>query len=472
MNTNFILNTDSYKASHWLQYPPNTRGIFSYIESRGGIFDKTVFFGLQAFLKEYLEGQVFNLSDILEAEEFWKTHGEPFNRKGWENMFAKYEGKLPIRIKAVPEGTVVPVGHVLVTVENTDPEFFWITSYVETALLRAVWYPTTVATVSWSIKQVIRKYLEETGDVNGLNFKLHDFGARGVSSFESAALGGMSHLVNFMGSDTVSGVIAAKRFYSEPMAGFSIPAAEHSSITSWGKEREVDAYRNMLKQFGGEGKLVAVVSDSYDIFNACKLWGTELKQEVIDSGATVIIRPDSGDPATVVLKAVMELDKHFGSVVNTKGFKVLNHVRVIQGDGINEESIKAILRTLKLRGYSADNVAFGMGGALLQQINRDTQKFAMKCSAANIATWIEDGDYGSGWKEEWIDVFKDPVTDTGKRSKKGRISLFRTNNTFMTLPEEVGQGEFAEVLQVVFENGKLFNETTFAEVRERANQNF
>lgn len=455
MKNNLVLNTDSYKASHWLQYPPNTEKIFSYIESRGGVYDKTVFFGLQAFIKEYLLTPV-TVEDVEEAAEFFAAHGEPFNEQGWLDLIAKHNGFLPIEIKAAPEGTVIPTSNVLVTVENTDPEFFWVTSYIETALLRAIWYPTTVATVSWSIKQLIKQYLEETGDVNGLNFKLHDFGARGVSSEESAALGGMAHLVNFMGSDTVSGVLAAKRYYNEPMAGFSIPAAEHSSITSWGRDKEVDAYRNMVKQFGRAGSLLAVVSDSYDIYNACKLWGTELKQDVIDSGATVVIRPDSGHPATVVLKCVKTLEKYFGAILNDKGYKVLNNVRVIQGDGINEESIKSILSSLKINGYSADNVAFGMGGALLQQINRDTQKFAMKCSAALI-------------NGEWVDVFKDPVTDSVKKSKKGRLELYSDDGfTFITRSEWDNIEGYVRVLRPIFRNGKLLIDDTFAEVRSRA----
>ena len=157
---NIILNTDSYKASHWLQYPPNTEKVFSYIESRGGAYNKHVFFGLQAFIKEYLSNPV-SMDMIDEAERVLKWHGEPFNREGWMRLIEKHDGYLPLKIQAVKEGTVLPLRNVLVTVENTDPEFYWLTSYVETAMLRAVWYGTTVATNSWSIKQVIKKALEK-----------------------------------------------------------------------------------------------------------------------------------------------------------------------------------------------------------------------------------------------------------------------------------------------------------------------
>lgn len=451
---NPILNTDSYKPSHWLQYPPGTEKVYSYIESRGGLFDQTLFAGLQPYLKEYLNDPV-TLEDVAEAEEFFKLHGEPFNKQGWLDMISEHGGYFPVRIRAVKEGTLVPTGNVLVSVENTDPKFFWATSYIETALLRAVWYMTSVATISWSIKQLIKQYLEETGDPTQIDFKLHDFGARGVSSYESAGLGGAAHLINFMGSDNITGILAARQYYNEPMAGFSIPAAEHSSITSWGRDREVDAYRNMLTQFAKPGALLAVVSDSYDILNACDMWGTVLKQQLLDSGALVVIRPDSGDPASIVLDVVKRLDKWFGSVVNAKGYKVLNNIRVIQGDGINEDSIRAILQTLKDAGYSADNVAFGMGGALLQHVNRDTQKFAMKTSTALI-------------NGVWVDVFKDPVTDSGKRSKKGRLALIKDGSTgeFVTVPNPE---DFESFLEVVWENGELKRDQPFAEIRAISN---
>lgn len=465
---NLLLNTDSYKASHWLQYPPNTDATFFYIESRGGLYDRTVFFGLQAILKEYLAKPISH-ADVDEARDLFAAHGEPFNEAGWRYIVDTHGGLLPVRIRAVPEGSVVPTHQALVTIESTDPMAYWVPSYIETLLLR-LWYPVTVATISWHAKQTIRQFLERTSDdpEGQLPFKLHDFGARGVSSAESAALGGAAHLVNFMGTDTVSGLMAAKAYYHEPMAGFSIPAAEHSTITSWGRENEADAYRNMLRQFAKPGAIVAVVSDSYDIFHAIREhWGKTLKQEVIDSGATVVIRPDSGDPVAVVHQCLELLDEAFGHTVNSKGYKVLNYVRVIQGDGINPNSIRAILERVTSAGYATDNVAFGMGGALLQQLNRDTQKFALKCSAARV-----DG--------KWIDVYKDPVTDHGKTSKRGRMTLLkhREYGTYKTVSLPADAASLAEVekplgfddaLVTVWENGHIGNDWTFADVRARAN---
>ena len=464
---NLLLNTDSYKASHWLQYPPHTEATFFYVESRGGIYERTLFFGLQAILKEYLSQPVTHAM-VDEAKEFFAAHGEPFNETGWRRIVDVHGGRLPLRIRAVPEGSVVPTHHALVTIESTDADAFWLPSYLETLLLR-LWYPVTVATQSWHLKQLIGEYLAKTSDdpAGQLLFKLHDFGARGVSSAESAGLGGAAHLVNFRGTDTVSGVLIAKAYYHEPMAGFSIPAAEHSTITSWGREREVDAYANMLNRFAKPGAIVAVVSDSYDIYRAIREhWGTTLRQQVIDSGATVVIRPDSGEPVDVVHQCLVLLDEAFGHSVNGKGHKVLKHVRVIQGDGINPTSVRAILERITKAGYAADNLAFGMGGALLQGINRDTQKFALKCSAAKIGG-------------EWIDVYKAPATDAGKLSKRGRLTLlhhkeFGTYRTAVVPPDAARiEGLHLDhgcehAMEVVWENGVLVRDWTFAEVRARS----
>jgi len=456
MFKNLLLNTDSYKPSHTFQYPPGTEYVYSYIESRGGRFDRTVFFGLQMWLKEYLSNPITR-ADIEEAAEFWAAHGEPFYREGWEYILEKHNGHLPVVINAVPEGTVVPVKNVLATIVNTDPKCWWLPGFLETAMLRAVWYPTTVATNSWYCKQIIKAALEKSSDDQAqVVFKLHDFGARGVSSQESAAIGGVAHLVNFMGSDTVAGVLAARKYYHEPMAAFSIPAAEHSTITSWGREHEVDAYRNMLKQFARPGSLVAVVSDSYDIMNATSnIWGGVLRDEVVASGATVVVRPDSGNSLTVPVDVVAALADKFGYTVNSKGYKVLpGCVRVIQGDGITPDTLPVILDNLLAAGFAADNIAFGMGGGLLQQVNRDSQRFAMKCSAVMI-------------NGTWREVFKDPAGDHSKASKRGQLALINDGEGWQTVSRE-GNAWRDQLLQV-WRNGDLQQEWTLAEIRERSN---
>lgn len=294
---NIMLLTDNYKVTHWRQYPKGAEIVYSYLESRGGQFDKTVMFGLQYIIKKYLTGKVITKKRIDEAEKFFTAHlGDKylFNREGWEYILKTYNGYLPIRIMAVPEGTLVGTHNVLVTVENTDPKCYWLTNYIETLLVE-VWYPITVATLSYHIKKIIMKYLEETGDPNLIDFKLHDFGFRGVSSVESAGIGGCAHLVNFKGTDTIAALIVAQKYYDCLMAGFSIPVSEHSTMTSWGRENEDKAMENMLDQY--PKGLIACVSDSFNIFLACRdIWGTKLKAKIMARDGTLVVRQDPNGP--------------------------------------------------------------------------------------------------------------------------------------------------------------------------------
>jgi nicotinamide phosphoribosyltransferase len=454
LGDNLLLLTDSYKLTHWRQYPPGTEKVYSYFESRGGMFDKVVFFGLQYFVERYLEGAVVTQDKIDEAAKIAALHlgnESLFNREGWEYILRKHGGMLPVSIKAVPEGSVVETHNVLVTVENTDPKCYWLTNYLETLLVQT-WYPTTVATLSRNMKIRIMEYLDETGNPELIDFKLHDFGFRGVSSVESAGIGGAAHLVNFKGTDTIASLILLRDYYDAGMAGFSIPAAEHSTITAWGREHESDAMKNMLEQF--PTGTVAVVSDSYNIYKACSdIWGDKLKEKVLGRNGMLVIRPDSGDPPEVVLKVLEILGDRFGYSRNEKGYKVLNDkVRVIQGDGMDYAMARDILDNLMIHKWSADNVSFGMGGALLQKLNRDTQKFAFKCSGVTV-----DG------KER--DVYKEPITDPGKNSKAGRLKLLRENGTYYTVKaDNPGKDELVEV----FRDGRLLRKYTLNEVRERA----
>ena len=458
---NLLLDTDSYKSSHWLQYPPQTEFISSYIEPRGGVFANTVFFGLQAYLLDSLSKPI-SQQDIDEAALLMGAHGVPFYQAGWQYVLDNHKGFLPVAIDAIAEGTVLPCRNAVVQVVNTDPNCYWLTSYLETALLRAVWYPSTVASLSYLCRGIIKTAMQKTCDsLDGLPFKLHDFGARGASSQQSAALGGLGHLVNFAGTDTVSALIGAARWYGmntpERMAGFSIPAAEHSTMTSWGRDAEVDAYRNMLKQFGGAGKIVAVVSDSYDLWNAIdNLWGGELRDEVLQNGGTLVIRPDSGDPVKVVREALERLAVRFGTRINSKGYKVLpDSVRLIQGDGINPVSLQKIIDAVIEAGFSIDNLAFGMGGGLLQQVDRDTLGWAMKASAARV-----DG--------AWRDVYKDPITSRAKRSKRGRLAVVQdASGQIDTIREDELAGR-DNLLRPVFRNGQLLVQDDLLTIRARA----
>lgn len=455
---NLLLLTDSYKVGHFKQYPKDTRTVYSYFESRGGMFPETVFFGLQYYLERYLDVTITK-EMIEEASDFYEAHfgtSALFNKEGWEYIVEKHKGKLPVRIKAVPEGTVVPNSNVLMTIENTDPECYWLTNYLETLLVQ-VWYGTTVATLSREMKKLIVRFLERTGDPGLINFKLHDFGFRGVSSVESAALGGCGHLVNFLGTDTVAALVMAREHYGCRMAGFSIPASEHSTITSWEPRGEVDAFENMIDQYG-DNPLYACVSDSFDIYRACReLWGTKLRDKVLSAKGTLVVRPDSGVPHKVVVKCLQILGEQFGYSLNEKGYKVLHpKVRLIQGDGIDYEETRKILTEMERDGWSTDNVAFGMGGGLLQKLNRDTQKFAFKCSQVTVG-------------ERHVDVFKSPVTDSGKNSKSGTLSLVQGLEAGKRALKTVkGKERFGDILETVYENGEILKRWTLDQIRDRA----
>lgn len=456
-----IHNTDGYKPSHFLMYPDLTQ-MYGYVESRGGKFNDLVMFGFQIFRNAYLKRPITR-EEIEFAAEFFPQYGVPFNRSGWEHILEQHSGFLPIRIYAVPEGTVVPVKNVLALVYATDPKCAWLVPYIETMLLRAIWYGTTVATGSREIKKVIARHLKETcdkADFGGLLYMLHDFGARGVSSLESAGIAGAAHLVNFSGSDTITGILYARQYYGEKLAAKTVPAAEHSTIITWKKQREVEAYRNIMEKFKGY-PIISVVSDTYDVFNATdNLWGEVLHDAVIASGSTLVIRPDSGDPALVVTAIARILEKRFGVKVNSKGFKVLQHVKILQGDGINRLSIDRILNTLKSAGFAASNMVFGMGGELLQSAMRDDQKFAFKICAATE-------------KGELFGVSKDPITDPGKKSKEGIPVLERDEkgnlHTVMYFSEyEAMKALEYGVMRLVFDGGFSFNSQSFKDVRSRA----
>lgn len=479
-SSNLLLMTDSYKASHFLQYPPGTKGLFAYLEARKGArYDHTLFFGLQYILQHYfghLDDCPLHASDVLVAEEFWKSHGEPFNTAGWMKIVDEHGGRLPLKIRAPKEGLLVPIDNALVTVESTDPDLWWLVTYVETMLMR-VWYPMTVATRSFFTKRIIKRFLNLTADdpAAEINFKLHDFGGRGVSSDESAGVGAMAHLVNFLGSDTVEGIAHANLYYPGPydvtekdskfeQHGFSIPAMEHSTVISWGTGGEVESFRNMLRQHRARGhKMVACVSDTYDFFNAVEnIWCGQLLQEVKDSGMTVVIRPDSGDPVEVNREALRIFARKLGREmrVNSKGFMVLpDYYRLIQGDGNDDEtSVEKVLKGITDAGFSASNIAFGMGGGLLQKLDRDTQRFAYKVSA------VKNGD-------TWYGASKAPKTDPTKRSKQGLLTLAQTTTGRIVTRDtgtEWNPSYDTDLMETVYEDGSIRCEESFSTVRARA----
>lgn len=490
---NPILNTDSYKPSHWLQFPEDTQNLYAYLEARKGArYSHTMNFGLQYILNHYFDRTdcPITADDVKIAAEFWKLHGEPFNHDGWMHIVDEHSGRLPLTIRAPKEGLLIPVDMPLLTCSLTkdDPKLAWLVTYVETMLMR-VWYPMTVATRSFFCKEVIRRHLIKSAQNPDaeINFKLHDFGGRGVTSDESAGVGAMSHLVNFLGTDTVEGILMANLQYPAPgaldnsfrMLGFSIPAMEHSTIISWGKGGEIESFRNMLRKHKDRGfKMIACVSDSYDFLNCVEnIWCGSLLQEVKDSGVTVVVRPDSGDAVETNREALKIFARKLNREMtfNSKGYAVIPpYFRLIQGDGNDDETdIDRTYDGIETAGFSSTNLGFGMGGGLLQKLDRDTQRFAYKVSAANRAG-------------KWIETRKIPKTDPTKASKGGRVELAQTktrHKEFLTVDTDkldfnnkygCWTDEFEQYvtmpMETVFEDGGVRVEESFETVRARASE--
>lgn len=448
---NLIINTDNYKHCHYPLYPPGTEYVSSYIESRGGQWPVTQFVGLQAFLREYLMRPI-TLEDIDEAEFVVREQGMHFNRDNWLGILNEHDGFLPVEIEAVPEGTVLPSRNVLVQLINTDPKYFWATSFFETALLRAVWYPTTIGTVSWLSKMVIKEALARTSD-NGFLIRnmLHDYGARGVSSQQSAALGGLAHLVNFDQSDTVPGILCAKRYYNAGKVSNSGPNSEHAGFCAWGRENEAAALENMLDTFAADG-CALLLTDTYDHENCVKnIIGKQLNEKIRNFPGLVGIRPDSGDIVQVTADTTEWLMDAFGFTTNSKGFKVLpSFIRTVQGDGVTFDSLPKVFMELERRGMSAENAVFGMGGGLLQHWNRDTMNFGQKASAVCV-------------NGTWRDISKTPTGDGMKVSKAGRLALKYENGTYTTVPRDSIRPEENQLV-TVFRNGKLLKKWDFTDL--------
>jgi len=479
---NLVLLGDAYKYSHHKFYLDNTSVIGSYMESRGGRYSSTVFYGLQYFLKRYLSGVAILAEEVDEAYEYLGTklgtfgRDDVFDRSKFDYIVEKHGGRLPIRIKAVPEGTSVNVSNVMLYIENTDPNCAWLTNFLETLILQ-IWYPITVATLSREVKKVANQAFLDTTDHDKdtidflLDFVLNDFGFRGVSSVQSAAIGGSAHLVNFRGSDTtVASQLIRENYNTDVVYNLSVPATEHSIMCMEGKEGEAKMMRRVLEQY--PTGIVACVSDTYGIMNAIRnIWGDELKDLILsrpaEPGNQLVIRPDSGHVINTLIMIFDELFDIFGYTTNSKGYKVLpSQIRVIQGDGVNPDAIAEIYDMLRERKISAENIVFGMGGKLLQaNIDRDTQNFATKACYAVI-----------NGKER--NIVKEPIeinenfeeVPSFKKSKQGMPKLVKNDDgTFRTVTSHMVEFDSVkDELVTVFENGNILVDYTFEEIRERA----
>jgi nicotinamide phosphoribosyltransferase len=464
---NIIYTLDSYKHPHADMLPKGTEYVYSYCEARkGSMYDSTVFLGLQYILKEWLCGVVVTKELIDEAapllKEHFKFNGEIWSRHRWDYIVEKHGGKLPILIKALPEGTKIPVGNALFTIVNLDKNCAWLTNALET-LIQQVWYPTTVATRSNLIVSMLKDYFKTSVDDDKqwlAEYYLHDFGQRGTTGMEAAGIGGAAHLVNSKGTDTVYGMIFARDYYNAKIEGlgYSVPASEHSIATSLGEEGEFEVVKNLISLY--PKGILSVVSDSFSIENAVDMYCTKLKGMILERDGKFVVRPDSprfaGDtPQDQVLWIVKRLEQGFGSTINSKGYKVLNpKVGVIYGDSLTETDIHNTLELLRKNGYSAESCVYGCGGYLLQRCNRDTMRFAIKSSAQ-----CRDG--------VWYDIYKAP-RDASKASKRGRLSVAHyQGKEWVTLPSSMVLPE-DDQLRTVFENGNLVKEYTFDEIRNNA----
>ena len=464
---NLIYTLDSYKHLHGDMLPENTEYVYSYCEARkGAMYDYTIFFGLQYILKEWLIGEVITKEMIDEAEPLLKEHfkfnGDVWHREKWDYIVEKHGGYLPIRIKAIEEGTKIDVSNALYTIENTDPKCAWLTNALET-LLQQSWYPTTVATRAHYIMNIIKNWFKATVDDDKqwlAEFYLHSFGQRACADMEQASIGGAAELVSIKGTDTVMGMKCAIDYYNAAIEGlgYSVPASEHSIACSLGEDGEFEVVKNLIKKF--PDGILSVVSDTYSIENAVKVYCTELKELILARNGKFVIRPDSprfeGDtPQDQVLWIVKQLDSSFGHTINTKGFKVLDsHVGVIYGDSLTEHDIRAISHSLYDNGYSAESCVFGCGSYLLDKLNRDTERFAIKASAICI-------------NGEWKDIYKKPK-DISKASKKGRLRVVRYEDCdWVTIDENLARPQ-DDRLKTVYENGKLVCEYSFDDIRKRS----
>lgn len=473
MNKSIILNCDSYKTSHFNQYPENTSFITSYGESRisenFGDFPNLLYFGMQMFIKEYLSNPI-TMPDIFLAEQVFNNHfgGKArFNREGWEYIVKTHGGYLPIHIRSIAEGSVIKRGNILFDVVNTDHRCFWLTSYIETSLLRAIWYPSTIASIGYETKNMIRSYYERTcDDLSGLDFSVHDFGARGVSSFESSGIGGLAHLLNFSGTDNITALLYAMEYYGADVAAFSVPATEHSTMTIRGEDKEFEQLKHIIDNNLVEGGILSIVGDSYNIYRFTEQYiGTELIDIIRNSGGKLVIRPDSGIPEEIDLEIIKIIANTVGYSLNSKGYaKLPSYIGMIQGDGINflpkqDNTINKVLEVFEKNGFASDNIVFGSGGSLLQKVNRDTFSFAMKACHAII-----DG--------QSVDIFKKPVHNkSGKDSKRGKMNLIydKTKKEFKTVNRHLKWDEVNH-LETVYLNGKIISNESFKQIRNRITQ--
>lgn len=468
----FLWDLDAYKVGHMSQYPNDTEFIYSVMQLRSNkVYERTPIIGLQYLLKEYLS-QAIEKKEIDTLIEELKIMGI-YHEDIKEKLYSLLElGYLPLKIKAIPEGSIVELPNAVCTIENTVEGFHWVVGFFETLLLKW-WSALTTASCSLKYREIIDKYFDKTSDNEAIKpFLVHDFGSRGCMSMEGASFTGMAHALSFYGSDTIASIPLIRKFYgATEMIISSVPASEHSIMCSFGREEELEAFRNMLRLY--PTGIVSIVSDTYNWYNVMDNFTLDLKEEILNRDGKTVFRPDSGNLIDIICGTIQEpiedlenysakelggiraLDKVFGHTVNSKGYKVLNtKVGLIYGEGMFHERYEKTLEILEHLGYSAENLTIGVGG-ILRAGHRDTLGVAFKATCVKRKG------------KDWTPIMKDPVTDSGKKSYTGFVGVEKIGGRYVTKPlKEVKEDQ----LITVFENGKLIKDFKWEDIKEKFNK--
>ncbi|MEO0413631.1 MAG: nicotinate phosphoribosyltransferase [Verrucomicrobiota bacterium] len=489
MKINPLTAIDFYKADHRRQYPEGTTEVYSNFTPRashlarvlrGRFDDKVVVFGIQNFIKQFLIdawNREFFDRPKAEVVAYYQRRMDAALGRGvieTEHIEALHDlGYLPIKIKALPEGMRCPIGVPLMTVVNTQPDFFWLTNYLESVTSAYLWKPITSATIAFEYRQLLEDYAEKTGtDSEFVPFQAHDFSFRGMSGPEDAALSGIGHLTSFVGTDSVNAIDLAEQVYAanveEELVGCSVPATEHSVMCMGMEEGELETFRRLICDLYPQG-IVSIVSDTWDFWKVVTEFTQKLKPQILAREGKVVIRPDSGDPVKIIAgdpeapegspenKGAVEcLWEIFGGTLTKTGHKLLdNHIGIIYGDSITLERAQAILEHLEVKGFASGNLVFGVGSFTYQHVTRDSFGFAMKATSGVV-------------NGERRDIFKDPKTDSGtKKSAKGLLRVEWQHDRYVLHDQQTEAQEKMGELELIFEDGQLVTETTLAEIRAR-----
>lgn len=459
----FLLDTDSYKCTHWQMYP-SAREMTAYFTCRGPLYEhdhRIVFAGFR-YLFETVIARRITWDDIHEADTYLETHGVAKSRFNWPrdlwiSVIEENDGHLPFEIRALRDGSVIYPQVPCFTI-TARGKYARLVTWFETALMR-IWSPIVTATKSRHVWDGLRKAFELSVDDECmflLASRLHDFGSRGVSSAETAMTTGLGHLLSFEGTDTMTAGWLATVFNNGKPIGESVIASEHSVMTSW--EGELDAIKRLI-DITPDGAILSCVADSYSYGRFLREYLPIIAPLTKAKNILFVIRPDSGDPVQAVLQGLRAAEYAFGATRNKKGYKVLDGAAIIQGDGIDAEVITQITKQVLHNGYAIQNVAFGMGGGLLQKQNRDTLKVAMKLCH------IVDADGNERC------VMKAPSDDAGKASLPGLFSVCRIMGVPFIYPRARDERIEFDELEVVWNSGPVnYQFDTFDDWRARLNR--